>query len=97
MNVFTGILKERLKTPITNREEQQGFRQNRSTTDAIFIIKQLKEKSIEFNTPAYVCFIDLTKAFDRVRLSDIINILIAKETQDTIVRAVRSLNMNHMT
>jgi len=39
----------------------------------------------------------LTKAFDRVRLSDIINILIAKETPDTIVRAVCSLNMNNMT
>ena len=46
--------------------------------EAIFIIKQLKEKSIEFNTPAYVCLIDLTKAFDRVRLFDIINILILK-------------------
>ena len=64
---------------------------------AIFINKQLKEKSIEFNTPAYVCLIDLTRAFDRVRLSDIINILISKETPDTIVRAVRSLNMNNTT
>jgi len=44
-----------------------------------------------------ICFIDLTKAFDRVRLSDIINILIAKETPDTIVRTVRRLNMNNMT
>jgi len=49
MKLFTGILKERLETQITNREEKQGFRRNRSTTDAIFIIKQLKEKSIEFN------------------------------------------------
>jgi len=39
----------------------------------------------------------VTKAFDRVRLSDIINILIAKKTPDIIVRAVRSLNMNNMT
>jgi len=90
-------LKERVETQITNREEQQGFRANRSTSDVIFIIKQLKEKSIEFNTPAYVCFIDLTKAFDWVCLSDIINILIAKKTPDTIVRAVRSLNRNNMT
>jgi len=52
MKLFTGISKERLETEITNSEEQQGFRRNRSTTDAIFIMKQLKEKSIEFNTPA---------------------------------------------
>jgi len=29
-------------------EEQQGFRKNRSTTDAIFIIRQIVEKSIEY-------------------------------------------------
>lgn len=97
MKLFTGILKERLETQITNKEEQQGFRRNRSTTDAIFIIKQLKEKSIEFNTPAYVCFIDLTKAFDRVRLYDIVNILMAREAPDTIVRAIHNLNMNNRT
>jgi len=49
MKLFSGILKERLETQITNREEQQGFKRNRSTTDAIFIIKQLKEKSIELH------------------------------------------------
>jgi len=83
MKLFTGNLKERFETQITNREEQQGFRRNKSTTDAIFIIKQLKEKSIEFNTPAYVSFIDLTKAFDRVRLSDIINILMMRKKRQT--------------
>ncbi|XP_030763856.1 uncharacterized protein LOC115888310 [Sitophilus oryzae] len=65
-------MKGKLEKQITNRNEQQGFRRNQSNTDAIFIIKQIKEKAIEFNTPAYICFNDLTQAFDRVRLSDII-------------------------
>jgi len=39
--LFTGILKGRLETQLTNREEQQGFRRNRSTTDAIFIINRI--------------------------------------------------------
>jgi len=56
MKLFKGILKERLDTQITNREEQQGFGRNRSTTDAIFNIKQLKEKSIEFNTSS-ICLL----------------------------------------
>mgnify|MGYP007005567614 CR=1 FL=1 len=44
-------------------------------TDAVFIIKQIKEKVIEYSMPAYICFIDLTMAFDRVRLGDILHIL----------------------
>ena len=97
MKLFTKILKEKLEAQITSREEQQGFRRNRSTTDAIFIIKQIKEKAIEFNTPAYVCFIDLTKAFDRVRLPDIINILKDKNVPDNIVRNIRKLNVDNTT
>ncbi|XP_019765820.1 uncharacterized protein LOC109541399 [Dendroctonus ponderosae] len=46
------ILKNKLEEHIEKSEEQQGFRRNRSTTDAIFIVKQIKEKAIEFNTPA---------------------------------------------
>lgn len=48
---------------------------NRSTVDAIFIVRQLVQKSIEFNKPMSVCFVDFTKAFDRIRLSDVIRSL----------------------
>lgn len=58
IKLFTKIIKEKMEAHITNREEQQGFRRNRSTTNAIFIIKQVKEKAIKFNTPVYVCYID---------------------------------------
>jgi len=57
---------------IQPREEKQGFRKNRSTTDAIFILRQIVEKSIEFNHPTYLRFVDLKKAFERVRLADVI-------------------------
>ena len=33
-----------------NAEKQQGFLKGRSITDAVFIIKQIKEKATEFNT-----------------------------------------------
>jgi hypothetical protein len=34
------------------------------------IIRQIEEKSMEYNTPAYLCFIDLTKVFDRIKLNE---------------------------
>ena len=43
-----------------------GFRAGRSTTDVIFTVRQLQEKSREHGKPLYLVFIDETKAFDLV-------------------------------
>ena len=47
-------------------EEQSGFRPNRSTTDMMFVIRWLQESAGKKQIPLYVCFIDLTKAYDSV-------------------------------
>ena len=47
-------------------EEQSGFRPNRSTTDMMFMVCRLQELAREKRIPLYVCFIDLTKAYDSV-------------------------------
>lgn len=47
-------------------ESQCGFRPNRGTIDAIFVVKQMQEKCLEQQQPLYLCFVDLEKAFDRV-------------------------------
>ena len=47
-------------------EEQSGFRPNRSTTDLMFVIRRLQELTRKKQIPLYVCFIDLTKAYDSV-------------------------------
>ena len=39
---------------------------NRSTTDCIFILNTLVEKSLNTGKPLYVCYVDLRKAFDNV-------------------------------
>jgi hypothetical protein len=94
LKLFTQILTSKLELIIYNTEEQQGFRKNRSTTDAIFIVRQIKEKAVEFNLPAFACFIDLTKAFDRARLSDIMHILTERGAPPEIVNAIGQLNCN---
>ena len=47
-------------------EEQSGFRPNCSTTDMMFVIRRLQELARKKRIPLYVCFIDLTKAYDSV-------------------------------
>ena len=67
-------------------DEQQGFRSGRSCTDAVFVLRQITEKSIEYNKSAFICFIDLVKAFDRVRLKDILHLLYDKHIPHNLVK-----------
>jgi len=92
LKLFTRVVLRKLLQYIQPREEQKGFRKNRSTTDAIFIVRQIAEKAIEFNHTAYLCFVDLTKAFDRVRLADVIECLREREVPEQIVRIIQELN-----
>ena len=47
-------------------ESQCGFRQERSTVDMIFSLRQIQEKAIEQQQELYIVFIDFRKAFDTV-------------------------------
>lgn len=47
-------------------ETQCGFRKTRSTTDMVFVARQLLEKSREHQKDLYIAFIDLSKAFDTI-------------------------------
>ena len=47
-------------------EAQSGFRPDRSTTDMLFALRRLMEIAREKNTPLYLCFVDLQKAYDTV-------------------------------
>ena len=50
---------------------QFGFMPGRSTTDAIFILKQTIEKHREGQKNIIVTFIDLEKAYDRIPRAEI--------------------------
>ena len=64
--VLNRIILERMKGEVDNtlREEQAGFRQDRSCTDQIATLRIIVEQSIEWNSSLYVNFVDYEKAFD---------------------------------
>ena len=45
------------------------------TRNAIFMLRMLSERAIEMQREVYVCFIDYTKAFDRVRHEELMDFL----------------------
>ena len=66
--ILTKIILERLKKALdkTLREEQAGFRQDRSCTDNIATLRIIIEQSLEKQSPLYSVFVDLQKVFDSV-------------------------------
>jgi hypothetical protein len=64
--IFNRILLERMRDKIDDklRDNQAGFRRNRSCTDQIATLRIIVEQSLEWNSPLYINFVDYRKAFD---------------------------------
>ena len=66
--IFTKIILNRISEVIESllRENQCGFRTKRGCCDQIFTLRQIIEKSLEFNNNLYICFVDFKQAYDSV-------------------------------
>ena len=66
MKVIEQVLAKRIREQVKIDDMQFGFTQGKSTTDAIFIVRQLQEKFRAKDRTLFYAFVDLEKAFDRV-------------------------------
>ena len=46
------------------RREQASFRKGRNRTKQIFVLRNIIEQVVEWNSSLYLCFVDYEKAFD---------------------------------
>lgn len=74
---------------ITLSDEQQGFRTGSSCINAIYVMQQLAEKSIEFNKPGYKCLVNLEKAFERILLKDGLEILRKRKIPEEFIDLIK--------
>lgn len=65
---FTVIIINRLSSKLDSAQpnEQAGFRKGHGTIEHIHTVKELIQKSIEYNLPLAIAFVDYEKAFDTV-------------------------------
>lgn len=75
--LFTRIITTRLENKLDFYQpiEQAGFRRGFGTNDHLQSIKTLIEKSIEYNRPLVIAFVDFHKAFDTVEMSAVLDSL----------------------
>ena len=55
-----------LRQFVSTNDAQFGFVLGKSTTDAIFVVRQLQEKYLTANKKLYMAFVHLENSFDGV-------------------------------
>ena len=91
--ILTKILLDRIRnlTRHVIPEYQAGFRQNRSTIDQIFVIRQIMERYLEFGKELYQLFIDFKQAFDLIWRDGLWHILAHYGIPTDIIDIIKSM------
>ena len=90
--VYTKCLERKYREIVESKLEdgQRGFRSGRSTTDQIFILKQIFEKCWEYGKCFFACFVGLEKANDRVPRDKLWKVLQEYGVDGQLLRAIKS-------
>ena len=93
MKILLRILMERIRTKVRPEisESQFGFVADRGTTNAIFTLQMLMERSIEAQKDIFLCFIDYAKAFDKVKHEELFKMLTELDIDGKDLRILRNL------
>ena len=91
--VLCGIIADRLRGAIEKklREEQAGFRPNRSCSDQIFTLRRIIEKCLQKKHELVLNFIDFEKAFDSLHRESLWEILRLYGVPKKIINILRDL------
>ena len=71
------MIEERIVKKIDSKVSrlQSGFRSGNGTREGIFNLRTVYEQAIDLGKDVYICFVDCTKVFDKVKHSEIIECL----------------------
>ena len=72
-------------------ETQFGFMTDKGTRNAIFSLRTLVDRAIEVQNDLHLCVIDYSKAFDKVKLSDLFDISLRHNCDRKDLRVIRNL------
>ena len=91
--VFLHVLNQRMKKHTENwyKESQYGFRPGRGTVDAIYVVRQIMQKSRERKVSLHFHFIDFKAAFDTVWRSALWKMMRAINIDEKIVKLIENL------
>ena len=80
------LLLERMKSQLDTADNQFGFKAKHGTDMCVFALKQVIEYYQKNGSPVYICFLDASKAFDRVDHWALLNKLYKRNVNLQIIR-----------
>ena len=89
LNILMHRAKQKFRREVA--EEQYGFVRGKGTRNAIYIVRMLAERAIEMQKDLFICFIDYTKAFDKVRHEELFKILQRLDIDGKDLRLLQNL------
>ena len=92
--LIINIILERLRPLYETQlsDEQNGFRQNRGTTDGIFTLKRVQQITQKKLQPLYLLFVNLTAALDHISRDWLFKSIEMRFTADQTPRLVTILS-----
>ena len=84
--IFEIILLERYSALLSTTDNQFGFKPKHSTEMCTFVLKQVIEYYISLSSPVFICYLDASKAFDKVNHWHLFSKLIDRKVPHLIVR-----------
>ena len=77
LKVFLKVIQERTNHKINNEvgSNQFGSKEGSGTREGLFCFNTIAQKHIEVNQDLYTCFIDYSKAFDRIHHATLVDCL----------------------
>ena len=73
--ILERIILDRIERYVVITDNQVGFKRCHSTETSIFLLKEILQYFKRNDTTSFLCFMDASKAFDRINHGKLLNIL----------------------
>lgn len=90
------IIMRRYEQLLLTSNMQYAFKQNHSTVMCTLVLKEVVKHYANHNTDVYSCYVDASKAFDRVRYDKLFTLLMERGMPPIIVRSLLDLYTNQL-
>jgi hypothetical protein len=97
MKILERVIESRVREIVKIDDMQFGFMAGKSTTEAIFVVRQMQEKYLAKKKDLWMAFVDLEKAFDRVPRDVVWWALRALGVDEWIVLVIKAMYEEAMT
>jgi len=84
--VIERLILQRCKVYLYTTDNQFGFKQNHSAIHCVYLLKEMIAQYTQLGGPVFVCFMDASKAFDRINHCTLFKKLLDRRVPTAIVK-----------